>query len=145
MPRLFAFTCGLILLTAAGLGLAAPALPTTQVPPLTPESGNWLVCCASYTGPEAVDMANQCAMIIRSRDHLPAYVINYGEQERKKRTAEIEQELKLNPDARMPRRTTRIPDQCAVVVGGFATIDAARTALDKIKQLAAPEIKLSEG
>ena len=90
-------------------------------------------------------MANQCAMIIRSRDHLPAYVINYGEQERKKRTAEIEQELKLNPDARMPRRTTRIPDQCAVVVGGFATIDAARTALDKVKQLAAPEIKLSEG
>lgn len=145
MPRLFAFTCGLILLTATGLGLAAPALPSNQVPPLGPESGNWLVCCASYTGPEAVDMANQCAMIIRSRDHLPAYVINYGEQERKKRTAEIEQELKLNPDARMPRRTTRIPDQCAVVVGGFATIDAARTALDKIKQLAAPEIKLSEG
>ena len=62
MPRLFAFTCGLILLTATGLGLAAPALPSNQVPPLGPESGNWLVCCASYTGPEAVDMANQCAM-----------------------------------------------------------------------------------
>ena len=54
-------------------------------------------------------------------------------------------ELKLNPDARMPRRGAKIPDQCAVVVGGFATIDAARSSLDKVKKLNPPELKVAEG
>lgn len=145
MARFIRLACGLLLAAFVCRAFAAPANQTGTVPPLTPESGTWLICCASYTGPEAAEMARQCALIIRTRDNLPAFVINYGEQERKKREAEIEQELKLNPDARMPRRGAKIPDQCAVVVGGFPTIDAARASLDKIKKLNPPELKVAEG
>lgn len=137
---------GAILLTACVCrGYSAPAIPSGTVPPLSPESGAWLICCASYTGPDSAEMARQCALIIRTRDNIPAYVINYGEQERRKRQAEIEQELKLNPDARMPRRGARIPDQCAVLVGGFSTIDQARGNLERIKKLNPPDLKVADG
>ena len=85
MARFIRLACGLLLAVLACRAFAAPANQNGTVPPLTPEAGNWLICCASYTGPEAAEMARQCAQIIRTRDNLPAYVINYGEQERKKR------------------------------------------------------------
>jgi hypothetical protein len=146
MARLLQLSCGWLLAASVCHALAAPSNGTGgAIPPLSPEAGNWLICCASYTGADAAELARQCALIIRTRDNLPAYVINYGEQERKKREAEIEQELKLNPDARMPRRGAKIPDQCAVVIGGYQTIDAARASLDKVKKLNAPELKVAEG
>ncbi len=118
----------------------------TKVPEewmLSSKSGAWLVCAASYTGSDALEMARQCCQTLRERDKLPAYILNRGEEERKKVREEYETWRNLPEDQRGPkRRTVRVTEQCAVLIGGFTSIDQARAQLDKIKKLSPPKIQL---
>ncbi|MFZ9791936.1 MAG: hypothetical protein ACO3GX_12385 [Gemmataceae bacterium] len=113
--------------------------------PLTPDAGTWVVCCASYTGADAPELSRQVAEVLRSRDRLPAFIFNHGEEEKKKQVAEFERWQKLNPTAKNSPKLTRINEQCAVLIGGFKDIDEARKGLEKIKKLAPPELKLENG
>jgi hypothetical protein len=45
----------------------------------------------------------------------------------------------------MRRKTVRIPDQCAILIGGFKDFDAATAYLPEIRKLPLPELKLSGG
>ncbi|MSR30725.1 MAG: hypothetical protein EXR99_04390 [Gemmataceae bacterium] len=113
--------------------------------PLVPEAGTWLICCGSYSGPDAAEMSRQVAENLRTRDKVPAYIFNYGEEERKKQIAEWERRQKLTPEIRQPMKFTRVADQCAVLIGGFRDIDDSRKNLEKVKKFQPPVIKLESG
>jgi hypothetical protein len=92
----------------------------------------------TYVGPEARQLAHQMVLEIRSRFGLPAYVVNYGDEERRKQQQELEQFRKQFPDYQGPMRHTRIQEQCMVLIGGYKDIDAAHRALKDIKKLPPP-------
>jgi len=126
-----------------GLAATAAARDTVDTDPgkeyaLTAESGTWFICVASYTGPKAKDLAHEMIMLIRTRYRLPAYVLNRGDEERRKQKEELERLHAQYPDAKVPIHYTRIQEQCAVLVGGYKDIDSAHSALASVKKLPPP-------
>jgi len=132
-----------------GLVPLANALPPLDEPDaknsyqLNPQSGAWLIFCASYSGPDSMAMAQQVVATLRTRDRMPAYILHHSSGGAGK--------TGKNESAKVPavegrrRKTKQPPEECAVMIGGFQTIDQARAALDKVKALKPPEIKLEEG
>lgn len=120
---------------------AAPANPF----PLTPDAGAWMICTATYLGPDGAEVARQLAVDLRTRHRLPAYIYNRGDEERRKMNEEWEATRRRYPGVPMRRRTYRIQDQYAVLVGGFADFAAASAYLPKIKALPLPELKVDGG
>jgi hypothetical protein len=110
---------------------------------ITPEAGPWVICVASFTGPESPAQARQLAEQLRTRDRLHAYAFNWGDDARRKEQEEYEAKLrelrKDHPGATLPFKHTRHQDYCAVLVGGYADLDAANAALAKVKKLPPPE------
>ena len=108
---------------------------------ITPEVGPWVICAASYTGPSAAVLAKQLVLQIRQRDNLPAYYFDRGEKERREQEEYLNQfRQRAGPDVRL--RKVRIPDQYAVLIGGYPDMDSARRALNTVKRLKPPELKL---
>jgi hypothetical protein len=105
---------------------------------ITPEAGPWMVCATSYVGPEAQQLAHELVLEIRSRFSLPAYVVNKGDDERRKQLEEYQRKQKEHPDVHIPFRHTRVEDQCAVLIGGYKDMDSAHRALKDIKKLSPP-------
>ncbi|GIW80346.1 MAG: hypothetical protein KatS3mg105_2153 [Gemmatales bacterium] len=145
-PRRIAFVVLAVSILAAKSFAVDPVV--NQEFEITPEAGPWLVCVASYVGPTAPKLAHALVREIRERYGLPAYVFNRGAEERRKQEEEIarkkEQHRKwaesmgLKPDGPLRLRRVRIQDQCAVLVGGYRSMDEARRALDRIKKLDPP-------
>src|SRR5262249_1438518 len=50
-----------------------------------------------------------------------------------------------HPGVPLRRRTVRIPEQCAVLIGGYRDFDAASADLKRVKNLPLPELKLESG
>jgi len=124
---------------AANLAVAGPVdTDPNKEYLLTADAGPWLICAASYVGPKSKELAHEMVMQIRHLYHLPAYVLNRGEEERKKQQEEFERLRAQHPDAKGPIRRTRIEDQCAVLVGGYKDIDSAHKALIEFKKLPPP-------
>ena len=69
---------------------------------VSPQAGPWMICAASFGGPESRGMAEELATEIRSHYHLPSYVFNRTAEERrveKERVtlkAEYQEKLKQN-------------------------------------------------
>jgi len=128
--------CGLL----AGLVWAIDADPSKDYV-ITPEAGPWMICAASYTGPEAASKAHDLVLDLRRHYNLPAYVFNRSDKERREQQAEWEQmKKKYGPDFKY--RTTRIQDQYAVLVGGYKDMNAAHKALVDIKKLKPTDTRL---
>jgi hypothetical protein len=108
--------------------------------PITPDVGPWIILAASYTGPDAPELARQCVLQLRARDNLPAFVFNYADEERRKQQEEMDRMQQGQPGAR--RRHIRIDEQCGVLVGGYPDMDTARKALDGVKKLKPPKLDL---
>jgi hypothetical protein len=116
---------------------------------VTPEAGPWMICAASYVGEQAPKMAHDLVLELRRDYDLPAFVFNRGDVERRKMQEDIDQKRRereealrqqgLQPGIPLPPRHVRIEDQCAVLIGGFRDVDAAHSALDKIKKLPNPK------
>jgi hypothetical protein len=139
--------------------LTASALAQVDADPskdyqICPEAGAWLICGPTYVGPEATQLAHEMVLEIRSRFKMPAYVLNRGEEERRKQETELaglkQRHEALNamkrqnnePEVPLPRRyAPRIQDQCAVLVGGYKDQDAAYHALKDFKKLPSPSNK----
>ncbi|HLJ93270.1 MAG TPA: hypothetical protein VKU02_08780 [Gemmataceae bacterium] len=124
-------------------GLASIASARVDADPnkeyaVTPAAGPWMIRVTTYVGPEARHLAHQMVLEIRSRFDLPAYVVNWGDEERRKQQQELEQFRKQFPDYQGPIRHTRIQEQCAVLIGGYKDLDAAHRALKDVKKLPAP-------
>lgn len=137
----------ILLVTAlAGLGVIIPhpaaAGPSTAYP-ITPEAGKWLICAASFTGPQAGQLANELAGVIRQNYKLPAYVFDRGGDERRKQEEEIARVRELTGGQGRVRRV-RIEEQFAVLVGGYPDMESARKALDDFKKLPTPPEKFCD-
>jgi hypothetical protein len=125
---------------------------------ITPQTGAWFVCVASYTDirnehgevtTTAAELANEFVTTLRRDYRLPGYTFNRGAVERAKEKARTDAIRKqqvdfltqsgLPLDTKMRVRTVRIDDQYAVMIGGYATMDAARQAQESFKKLPAPK------
>jgi hypothetical protein len=130
----------------AGLGLASIGYGGVEADPnkdyaITPDAGPWLICVAPFVGPQAPQLAHELVLEIRSRYHLPAFVLNKGEQERQEQRKKLDEIHRQYPEATVPLRVTRIEDQCAVLIGGYKDIDSAQRALKDVKKLPPPSSK----
>ncbi len=130
------------LLAATWLAILAWAAPRVDANPdqayaLTPQAGEWLVCAASYTGPEARDLAVQLATWIRAKFRTPVYLYNRSDEERQRLNAEYA--------SRGVKKHVRVQDQVAVLVGGYADLDKASQARDVVRKWPLPELKLASG
>src|SRR5262245_48132810 len=63
---------------------------------VTPDAGAWMICVASYQGPDAPELAYKLCTYLRER-RFPAYVFNRGNEERKKFQEELDQWQRANP------------------------------------------------
>lgn len=108
-----------------------------------PEAGPWMILAASYSGPNAPTLARQLALQLRRRDNLAAWVFNKGEEERQRQRQYLQEMHRLCPEGRT--RVVRIPEQCAVLIGGFPDMDSATKALKQVKKLDPPRLDLGPG
>jgi len=131
---LFAFA-GLVLLLGTGRFVARDVeADPKQTYSVTAEVGGWMICAASYTGPEASQLAHDMVLEIRQNYNLPAYLFNRGADERRKQREELDRIRQLTNGEGRPR-FCRIEEQFAVLVGGYKDMESARKALDGFKKL----------
>jgi hypothetical protein len=123
---------GLACLVGATLGHAVEADPNKTYY-ITPDVGAWVICAASYTGPEAAQKAHDLVLEIRRRYNLPAFIFSRGDKERREQEAEQARMKQLCPEGHF--RTVRIEEQYAVLIGGYKDIDSARKALTDVKKI----------
>jgi hypothetical protein len=108
---------------------------------IVPDVGPFVICAASYTGPTAEGLAKQLVLLIRQRDGLPAYYFDRGAKERQEQEEHLNK-IRQHSDANPRIRTVRIPDQYAVLIGGYPDMDSARRALNSVKKLKMPDLKV---
>lgn len=118
---------------------------------VTPGQGAWMILVQSYTGPESPQLARDLAMHLRQHYKLPAYTFSYGNEERRKEYERVKvviekqrDYLKKNHlplDQPIRVRTMRIEEQVGVLVGGYASEEAARRALNDLRKLPPPDPK----
>jgi len=132
---------------------APPAPDLTQPYLVTTALGPWMVCVTCYVGSEAPAMAVQLVQELRGTYKLPAFLFNHGAEERRKemeRVMEIvrkQREYLKQMNAPLDATTKiRVPhmhieEQCAVLVGGYKDMEAAKRQLDAIKKLPPPDAK----
>lgn len=125
--------------------LVAPSGPAEDMNAayaVTPQAGPWMICAASYLGPDAPELANKLCEFLRSRRY-PAYVYNRGNEERKKFQDELD---KMYPGAVRRRRLAQPQEeQLAVLIGGFKDAEGAGAELKKLRKLEVPLMKLKSG
>jgi len=132
---------------------------------IRPEHGEWMICVKSYVGPAAKAQAVELADVVRRQHKAAAFLFERNAEERQReeqRRAEFRaaREAELAPFLRVQGEmkaqaaakgveyadapvTYRIPkveveSQWAVLVGGFADADKARTALNTVRGWAVP-------
>jgi hypothetical protein len=110
---------------------------------VTREVGPWMILIISYAGPEGPIWARDMVRVLREQFKLPAYVFNYGAEEKRKEYVRVKgiidqqkQALKdkdLPPDTPLRVRHLRIDEHCGVLLGGYATQEAALKVRDHLK------------
>lgn len=132
--------------TKVPAGVEPAAAPPPNPYPIGPEAGEWVICAASYVGPDGVTLSRQVCESLRQQHRLAAYIFNRGEEERRKHEEEWQkQRAAYPPGTPLRKRTVRIPDQYAVLVGGFKDFSHASAYLPKLKALPDPKLKLDGG
>ncbi|NBO91797.1 MAG: hypothetical protein EBV06_05730 [Planctomycetia bacterium] len=132
--------------TALPAGVEPAATTTVANPfPLTTTAGPWLICAAHFPGTEGMDLAIQTVNDLRTKHRYQAFILNRGEEERRKQDAEWEEVKKRLHGAPARRRMIRIEDEYAVLIGGFNDLQAATTALPKIRSLPIPRLATKSG
>lgn len=141
-----------------GTKIALPKLapPSSAADPnrdilITPEQGPWVITIICYTDGDASLLANEMATELRTRFKLPAYVFNYGAEEKRKEYERVksqnekyvtflkEHNLATEESIKVPYTYVQIKEQCAVLVGGYADEATARRELENIKRLPSPD------
>lgn len=116
---------------------------------VTPQLGPWMICISTYSGPEAPTMARQLAMELRNNYKTGSYVFNHGAEERRKEYQRVKSIIdkqreylaknNLPLDYPIRVRYMRIEEQCAVMIGGFPSEEAARHGLESVRKLTPPD------
>jgi hypothetical protein len=113
---------------------------------IAPENGPYAIYVTSYSGPKAPSMARELVGELRGPNYkLPAFVFNYGEEERRKELERVQQERKrrldqlrqagLSTDLPIHVPYMRIEVEVGVLIGGYKDFEAARRDLERIKKL----------
>jgi hypothetical protein len=146
-----------LLLTVPALALAGLVIPVAADPveadpfTITADAGPWGICAASFMGDEANGLAHQLIEQLRTRHQMAAYLFDRGsEEKRKDREAheKMERDRGLPPDVHLPFKHPRYTPCCAVLIGGFPTMESANAALAKVKALKVPQdidLRMSNG
>jgi hypothetical protein len=112
---------------------------------VTTDAGLWMICAASYQGPDAPELANKLCTYLRAHRYS-TYVFNRGNEERKQLQEELDRWQREHPNTvRRWRLAHMQEEQLAVLIGGFKDVDAASAELKKVRKLDLPDIKLSSG
>lgn len=137
-----------------GLSLPEPGPDPNQDIAVTEKEGPWMISISSYMGPDAARMARAMTMELRNKYRMQAFVFSRGREERKKEyervKALLEQQRKFFQEKNLPPPTNlrvgyrNVQEQCAVVIGNYATVDVARRELDKIRRLQPPDPNLDK-
>ena len=116
---------------------------------VTKALGPWMILVSSYSGTNAPHMARDLAMELRNTYKIPAYVFNYGAEEKRKElqrvTAIIEKQKEMLRQANLPLdqpirvRHMRVDDHCGVLIGGYRDDEAAKRALVQLRKLTPPD------
>lgn len=114
---------------------------------VTTKEGPWMISVASYMGEKAPEMARAMATELRGRG-IPAFVFSRGREERKKEyervAALLEKQRTFYRDNKLPVpsnlrvRYRNVQEQCAVVMGNYGTLEAARRDLERVKRFDPP-------
>ncbi|MGL6072557.1 MAG: hypothetical protein ACRC8S_00215 [Fimbriiglobus sp.] len=134
---------------------------------IKPEHGEWMICVKSYSGEKAREHATEMARLIRTNQRAATYVFERNAEERQREEVRLKEyrEMKLKEltpflqvqaqmklkagetgaefvdtatTIRVPK-PKMIPQDWAVLVGGFETMDKARQALDTIRKWPTPQ------
>lgn len=126
---------------------------------ISPELGEWMILVCSYTGPQRNVWARQMVAELRGQKfRLPAYVFNYGREQRLKEERRIEKyiqekrawyneqykkgRIKELPDrVKIRYRRIEVKEEAGVLIGGYKDMATAKKALDALKKLAMPDPK----
>jgi hypothetical protein len=125
---------------------------------VTPEAGAWMVYIHSYEEAKGPSLARALAVELRENYRLPAFVWNYGDDERKAELERVRQEMErrrqalrqagLSADVPMRVPHMKIRVQCAVLLGGYKDMESARRDVEqrikKLKPLDAVRFKLPD-
>jgi hypothetical protein len=120
---------------------------------VTPDQGPWMVLITSYSGPEGPMRARKMVAELRSHYKLPAYVFNYGaEQKReelervkamiekqKQELQEIQKKTNVTLDQPIRVRHLKIEEHFGVLVGGYSSEEAADKVRAQLKKLDPPD------
>ncbi len=109
--------------------------------PITPQAGQYFVCATCFVGPQAPKLAREMVYEIRSRFGVPAYVMDKGEEERRKERERLKKIHEEYGDNTSRLKTIRIQEECAVLVGGFKNEESASKALKQVKAWPMPKNK----
>jgi hypothetical protein len=135
----------------AGIRPAGTTAPGGRAPvpnpyPLPANGKPWMICAATYLGPDGAELARQLAAELRDKHRLAAYIYNRGDEERRQQEEEWQERLKNAHGAPIRRKGVRILDQYAVLIDhGFADMGAATAFLPKVKALPMPTLALASG
>jgi hypothetical protein len=115
--------------------------------PLTADAGPWMICAAHFMEIEGADLARQLVQVIRNEHRMKAFIYNRGDEERRQQDEEWERyRAQFPPGTPLRRKTVRIQDQWAVLVGGFPDFNAASAVLPQVKGWKPPlQLKRSDG
>jgi hypothetical protein len=119
---------------------------------ITPEVGPWVILVTSYSGRDGPMRARQMVNVLRAHYKLPAFVFNFGAEEKRKELARVtklieEQKAKLREELKQQNlpldqvdhpirvRHEKIDEHCGVLVGGYSTMEAAAKARDNMRKL----------
>jgi hypothetical protein len=139
----YALAGGLAMLAVTTPALAAPKVdadPSVEYV-VTPQAGVWMVLAGSYKGPDAHNLAHQLVYQLRSRDNYPAFIFDFSEGKRREQDANMAAMQRNMPG--VPVRTPRpVEDEFGVLAGGYKTMEDAREAMERIRKLPLPVLKL---
>jgi hypothetical protein len=112
---------------------------------VTAEAGSWMICAASYQGPDAPELANKLCSYLREHRY-PTYVYNRGNEERKQLQEELDRWQRDHPGSVKKWKLAHPQEeQLAVLIGGFRDVDAANSELKKVRKMELPALKLNSG
>jgi hypothetical protein len=150
---------------------APPAAYLSHPMGVRPEHGPYMICVKSYSGPQAQKFAEQLCEHVRTTHKAAAYLFEYGGEERAAETARQaaarERQRVANEPFLQQQRVERekakregrefvdepvkvtvpkvtVPEQWAVLVGGFPSEEVARRALDVVRKWPPPAERLMD-
>lgn len=126
-------------------GSASPRSAPENPYPVTPDAGAWMICAATYIGPDGPVLSRQVATELREKHQLATYIFNRGDEERRKQDEEFEAMKKRYNNAPIRKKIYRVQDQYAVLIGGFKDFESASAFLPKVRKMAPPKLQLEEG